>query len=1226
MDDNTVGIKLKMGVEQLDNGFRSAREGVKSLTNATRELGPALKNAFNQTAIIGFAKTMKNIFSFMLRNTEAQGEYVESLNLLRVSFGDTADEAEKFIGEMNSVLGLDQTQISRSLGIYRQMASSMNIASSSADMLATNLTKMQEDIASYYNITFEAAGTKLQSAMAGQSRAVRALGVDVTMAGLQQELYNRGINESVDNLNQASKSVLIYLAMESQLSNAQGDAAKTMNSLANQTKLFKDQVGILGRQLGAFFIPIIRKVIVFLNGLLMAINEVLSFLLSLFGIDASSLADEFGAGFGDIGGYADDVADLSSGMDNLGSSAKNAAKAAQEAQKQLRGFDKLNVIRTPSDTSAGSSGGGGGIGGIGGGVDNRLLEAMKKYNNQLQEAKNKAEQIKNSIMKWLGFTYDEDEKMWKFSHVTLGTVVAVLLGGGGILWAAAKLVKVLKNILSIGSGVKSILGLDKTAKALEKVSDTNKGTKGFQLPKFKTVLKGLAEFATIVLGLIALVEVIGLFMRIPGVKENITSGLDIIKKTFSTLLTTFIPMALFTTGIAVLGKVPIKSVLSGMASFAAIVLGLEAIIVAIGAVSNWLNNSFVSGIESLKKMFTTLESVFKPLGIFTAGIVIVGALPMTMTLKGMLAFAEITLGLEAIIAAIGFISRKVDGSFTSGLKSLKNMFLTIQEVLQPMALFSAGIIALGFANPATILAGILGFAEIVGGLEILLATLGALYQIDGFKKIITEGGKALMQLGDILGGFAGSIVAGFADKATKGLAEVGTHLSEFMENARPFFEGLSIVNPDAIDGVKRLSETILILTTADVLNGLTSWLTGGSSIVEFGKQLEEFAPSFAAYATTVENIKGDVVKASADVALSLAEFANQLPRSGGIFQKIMGGKSLEEFGKMLPSFGKNLKKYADNIAGLNGTIVTESANAAKSLAQFADVLPRYGGLWQKIVGEKDLKKFGEMLPDFGANLKRYGDNVAGLKPDVVTNSATAAQSVIELAKMIPKSGGLSSLFSGKNSIKDFGKELSSFGGSFAQYYAHIKGIDNGKVNSVTSALKSLVNAAISIKSNGVSNTLSTFGKSLTSASTGISGFFSNTKAANIGWNFGATIGRNIASAIKNTNMPNISLKNNKGTKVLNYKLTAYAEGGFVDKGELFIARESGPEMVGKMGTKTTVANNRQIVDGISVGVAKAMAAYGNGQQKVVIQADADTEGLLNFITFKQKRQERQYGL
>lgn len=54
----------------------------------------------------------------------------------------------------------------------------------------------------------------------------------------------------------------------------------------------------------------------------------------------------------------------------------------------------------------------------------------------------------------------------------------------------------------------------------------------------------------------------------------------------------------------------------------------------------------------------------------------------------------------------------------------------------------------------------------------------------------------------------------------------------------------------------------------------------------------------------------------------------------------------------------------------------------------------------------------------------------------------------------------------------------------------------------------------------------------------------------------------------------------------------YAKGGFPDFGELFIAREqgAGPEMVGRIGSKTTVANNDQIVEGISDGVYAAVLA------------------------------------
>lgn len=48
-----------------------------------------------------------------------------------------------------------------------------------------------------------------------------------------------------------------------------------------------------------------------------------------------------------------------------------------------------------------------------------------------------------------------------------------------------------------------------------------------------------------------------------------------------------------------------------------------------------------------------------------------------------------------------------------------------------------------------------------------------------------------------------------------------------------------------------------------------------------------------------------------------------------------------------------------------------------------------------------------------------------------------------------------------------------------------------------------------------------------------------------------------------------------------------ATGGFVDEGQLFIANEAGAEMVGAMGRRTVVANNEQIVEGISAGVTVA---------------------------------------
>lgn len=51
----------------------------------------------------------------------------------------------------------------------------------------------------------------------------------------------------------------------------------------------------------------------------------------------------------------------------------------------------------------------------------------------------------------------------------------------------------------------------------------------------------------------------------------------------------------------------------------------------------------------------------------------------------------------------------------------------------------------------------------------------------------------------------------------------------------------------------------------------------------------------------------------------------------------------------------------------------------------------------------------------------------------------------------------------------------------------------------------------------------------------------------------------------------------------------FADGGFVGTGDMFIARESGPELVGRIGNRTAVANNDQIVAGVASGVASGQA-------------------------------------
>ena len=95
-----------------------------------------------------------------------------------------------------------------------------------------------------------------------------------------------------------------------------------------------------------------------------------------------------------------------------------------------------------------------------------------------------------------------------------------------------------------------------------------------------------------------------------------------------------------------------------------------------------------------------------------------------------------------------------------------------------------------------------------------------------------------------------------------------------------------------------------------------------------------------------------------------------------------------------------------------------------------------------------------------------------------------------------------------------------------------------------------------------------------------------------------------------------------------------ATGGFPDEGQLFIARERGAEMVGSIGSRTAVANNDQIVDGITYGVRTAnedvvTAIYAVAQQIIseIRSSDGGNSGfnIDRYIDNYNKTKQRAYG-
>lgn len=391
--------------------------------------------------------------------------------------------------------------------------------------------------------------------------------------------------------------------------------------------------------------------------------------------------------------------------------------------------------------------------------------------------------------------------------------------------------------------------------------------------------------------------------------------------------------------------------------------------------------------------------------------------------------------------------------------------------------------------------GILGMGAVVAEMALVLAAVGLLSKLPGLSWLIGEGGKLLQGIGTAIGQFVGGIVGGFMSGVSSQFPQIGADLSAFMNNVQPFLQGASQIQPSMMDGVKALAETVLILTAADILQGLTSWLTGGSSLSKFGEELVPFGEAMRDFSLAIGNMDGEIVANAATAGKALAEMAAAIPNTGGLVSFFAGENDMTAFGKQLVPFGEAMKQFGDAITGLDSNAVTEAAIAGKAMAEMATTIPNSGGVVGFFAGENDMGEFGKQLVPFGEAMKAFGDAVRGLEADAIVNSATAGKALVELADTVPNTGGVVAFFTGNNDVDTFGEKLVPFGEAMKAYSEAIMGLDSAAVTNSATAGKALVELANTIPNTGglVSwftgdNDLGSFGDSLVQFGSGVKSY------------------------------------------------------------------------------------------------------------------------------------------
>ena len=524
--------------------------------------------------------------------------------------------------------------------------------------------------------------------------------------------------------------------------------------------------------------------------------------------------------------------------------------------------------------------------------------------------------------------------------------------------------------------------------------------------------------------------------------------------------------------LAILGTVNSVSVkaLGAIAAMTVVVAGLAAIF---GVMDHFNINPSIETAVSLSVLLAAMAGI-------TAILSVIGPASVT-AMAGAVALIGVVSVIGSFIGMLGYINEQfpqVETFLNKGIPLLKAIGTGIGEFV--------GSIVSGFMD------GVLNILPEFG-----TSLSDFMKNVDGFISGASNiGGNVLSGVGYLSGAIAlltaADFIAGVSSFIQGGsnFAELGTDLSDFMENASGFLTGITGVDPGSVESAKILAETIVALTAADFISGISAFLgLGTTDFTSLGTQLEAFGSSMVKFSEAVAGkINSEAITAAANAGKVMGELQSSLPKTGGWIQTIAGTSDLAAFGESCESFGEAIVKFSNSVAGkINTDAITAASEAGKLMVELEKSLPKQGGWLQNVVGKQDLATFGDACEAFGDAISNFSKHVT-VDASVVDQAVNAGKAMAELQKAIPTK----KLFDGKVSLSTFGDKISAFGEGLASFASSIGDVNFSNVETaVTQAnnLKKLAKGLVDLDTSGISNfeEIVTIGKTINSFSSKVSG-------------------------------------------------------------------------------------------------------------------------------------------
>lgn len=1051
-------------------------------------------------------------------------------------------------------LGLDPQKIMDFQASIGAVTNSVGLIGETSINTSKALSMLSADLSSLKNVKLETVMTNLQSGLIGQSRALYKYGIDITNATLQTYALKEGISKAVSEMTQAEKMQLRLIAILDQSKVAWGDQANTIGTVANQYRVLQQQMSNLARIIGNLFLPIVSKVLPVVNGLVIAIQRLFSvFGFKLFGDNWLKDTME-GIGEGYSGGGLDDLA---GSAEDAEGALDNANSAAKKLKTTTLGIDELN-INSPQE-EGGGSGGSPSAGGIdlSDAIGGALAEYESVWDKAFAESENRAQEWADKIS---GFFKKIADATKPFQDAVKRLWDEGLSKLASFTWTALEDFYH-EFLIPIGTWAFGTEGTGLT----RLVDIINNSLLAIDWERLNTSLKNFwiaiepyaEQFGE---GLIDFFEdVAGLAVDVinafPGLMDRISAVLEKGNPESARKW----GYALGVLGVGLLALKGVATIISGLANFGTALSGLGT---GLGAL-------FGSG------------GIFAKIGGVVSGL-----------------FAE-----GAIFGSGGLIAK--------GLTSLKGTFFALTGITAPIALIVAAIAAVALAlvdlwKTSEQFRDAVGLAfgmlkdSIVGAFKKVSEAIAPLwdsikelgkafydfYESSGLKWIIEQ----LASFGAVLIGIAGSVVIKQIASAIAGLCKVLKGLVDTLKGVLQILTGFITGDFSKIkEGFSSIGDGL-----AGIFNGIGEALFGWIKDVwvdicdKFQEPFEHIWSSITEWWN--ENIVPFFMK--------IADWFS------GIWDRITG---------FFAAAWDNIKSVWNVAASWFKTTVTDPI-----VNIFSEIKERVGqifeGLWMIV------RAIWTIVSDWFNEhvIQPVAEAFTALKDSVVLVFTQLWEGIVYIWE-------LASTWFSDTVITPISEMFTGFKETafsvFSELWTSIQGVWSKVCTWFTTNIK---NPLVKIFDGIAQSIKDAFDSAWTAIKVGITAAMNTAIGvveSAINWiieginkfigGFSAVV--RWAADILGEDWSGINPF--EKVKFDRINIDAFAEGGFPNTGELFMARENGiTEMVGAINSRPAVANNDQIVEGIRQGVYEAVSAAmaevlgQNQEQSIIVNTTVEMDG------------------